>query len=258
MTAPPPERRANIRPQTGFAGYAALVQNETAIDPGEGRPATLVQSIVAGDPGAEERLIALYGRAVAVLLNRHTNGRPEAEDLFQDTFRIALLKLRRGELREAEKLPGFLAGIARSLAIEHYRKAVRRKTDADSETVLGAEDSRPGQLGELLARENAALVRQVIQELGTSRDREVLVRFYIAEEDRDRIAADYGLTGLQFNRVLHRARQRYKELLTSRIEQGRSPLRPALLLLAVVVAVPAILRLLIPLEWYGRVVGPRA
>ena len=158
----------------------------------------------------------LYGRAVAIILDRHTNGRPEAEDLFQDTFRVALEKLRRGELREPEKLPGFLAGIARSLAIEHYRKATRRKTDPDSEALLAVPASGAGQLGQLLDRENAGLVRQVIRELGTERDREVLLRFYIAEEDKDRICADHGLTSLQFNRVLHRARQRYREIYLER------------------------------------------
>jgi RNA polymerase sigma-70 factor (ECF subfamily) len=160
--------------------------------------------------------VELYGRAVALLLDRHTNGRPEAEDLFQDTFRTALEKLRRGELREPEKLPGFLAGIARSLAIEHYRKAARRRTEPDSEALLGVTAPGSGQLGQLLDRENAGLVRRVVQELNNARDREILLRFYIAEEDKDRISADYGLTGLQFNRVLHRARQRYRELYLER------------------------------------------
>lgn len=158
----------------------------------------------------------LYGRAVAIILDRHTNGRPEAEDLFQDTFRVALEKLRRGELREPEKLPGFLAGIARSLAIEHYRKATRRKTDPDSEALLAVPASGAGQLGQLLNRENAGLVRQVIRELGTARDREILLRFYIAEEDKERIKEDLGLSSLQFNRVLHRARERYRDLYLQR------------------------------------------
>jgi RNA polymerase sigma-70 factor (ECF subfamily) len=231
------------------------VTHETATDPGDEGPAVLVSRIVAGDGRAEARLFERYGRSVAVLLDRHTNGRPEAEDLFQDTFRLALEKLRRGELREPEKLPGFLAAIARSLAIEHYRKTARRKTEPDSEAVLAAEDSRKGQLGELLARENAALVRQVIGELGTSRDREVLVRFYIAEEDKDRIAADHGLSGLQFNRVLHRARERYRELLTARLEAGRAHLRTALLL-AVHAALYAILPFLVPLGMGGALAPP--
>jgi RNA polymerase sigma-70 factor (ECF subfamily) len=161
-------------------------------------------------------VVEIYGRGVAILLDRHTNGRPEAEDLFQDTFRLVLEKLRRGELREPAKLPGFLAQIARSLAIEHYRKATRRKTEADSEAVDLAVAPIASPLSGLLESENAALVRRVIRELGNERDREILLRFYIAEEERDRIAADYGLTSLQFNRVLHRARQRYKELFLER------------------------------------------
>lgn len=167
---------------------------------------------------------------MAVILDRHTSGRPEAEDLFQDTFGLALEKLRRGELREPAKLPGFLAQIARNLAIEHYRKVSRRKTDADSDAVLEAVSPRDSPLGDLLARENAALVRRALEELGNERDRQILLRFYIAEEDKDRISADFGLDSLQFNRVLHRARQRYKTLLLDRANRSE---RATALLLAV-------------------------
>lgn len=168
--------------------------------------------IRAGDRRAEERLVALYGRGIALLLDRHTNGRPEAEDLFQDTFRLVLEKLRRGELREPAKLQSYIAQIARSLAIEHFRKATRRKTDSDSDMVQEVPAAGPSPLSNLLAGESAALARRVIQQLGNDRDRHILFRFYIAEEDKERICADYGLSSLQFNRVLHRARERYREL----------------------------------------------
>ena len=165
-------------------------------------------------------MLEVYGRAIRVILDRQTSGRPEAEDLFQDTFRTALEKLRHGELRDPAKLPAFLAQIARSLAIEHYRKLTRRRTDADSDAVHAAVAPDAGPLAGLLARENASLVRQVLAELGNERDRQILLRFYLAEDDKERIAGDLGLTGLQFNRVLHRARQRYKELLTERLGQA--------------------------------------
>jgi len=202
-------------------GKPPLFRNETPLDPAGDRPEDLVARIQAGDRRAEERVFEIYGRGVAIILDRHTNGRPEAEDLFQDTFRLVLEKLRRGELREPAALPGFVSQIARSLAIEHYRKATRRKTDSDSEAILDAVAPSASPLGELLASENAALVRRVLQGLANERDREILLRFYIAEEDKDRIAADHGLTSLQFNRVLHRARQRYKELFLERAGQGR-------------------------------------
>ncbi len=142
-------------------------------------------------------------------------------------------KLRRGELREPAKLPGFLAQIARSLTIEHYRKIQRRKTEADSDALAEVEDvsaGGSGPLSELLTREDAGLVRQVIRELGTERDRDILLRFYIAEEDKERISADFGLSSLQFNRVLHRARERYRELYLERT--GRRALGIILLLVA--------------------------
>lgn len=171
---------------------------------------------------------------MAILLDRHTNGRPEAEDLFQDTFRLVIEKLRKGELREPAKLPGFLAQIARSLAIEHYRKLQRRKTEPDSDALAEVESSGSGQLSDLLKKEDAGLVRQVIQELGTQRDRDILLRFYIAEEDKERISADFGLSSLQFNRVLHRARERYRELYLERI--GRRALGIILLLVPLFLA----------------------
>lgn len=175
-------------------------------------PTVLVARIEAGDPSAEEQLVKLYGRGVWALLGRHTNGGPEAEDLYQETFQLALQKLRRGELRDPVKLPGFLARIARNIAIELYRKAARRKTEADSEAVAEVATAPSSQLTEMLVAESTDLVRRVIRELANDRDRQILYRFYIAEEEKDRISADFGLTSLQFNRVLHRARQRYKVL----------------------------------------------
>ncbi len=175
-------------------------------------PESLVSRIEAGDPQAEEDLVVRYGRSVALLLQRHTGGRPEAEDLFQDTFAVALTQLRRGELRQPSRLPGYLAGIARSLAIEQYRKAARRKTEPNTEAVDGRAKAPAGQLGELLSSETASLVRRLLDGLRNERDRELLFRFYVAEEERGTIAADFGLDSLQFNRVLHRARQRYKTL----------------------------------------------
>ncbi len=162
----------------------------------------------------------LFSRAVRLLLDRHTNGRPEAEDLYQETFRIALEKIRAGELREPAKLPGFLSRLARNLMLGHYRQAARHKTEAAGDDLpdLPSEDS--GQLDLLVDRENATLVRRVLGELRNDRDREVLSRFYLADEDRERIARAFDLTGLQFNRVLHRARERYRALYLERGDAG--------------------------------------
>jgi len=204
--------------------------------------ADLVERIGGGDRQAEADLVTRFGRGVALLLDRHTRDRAEAEDLYQETFCVALEKLRRGELRNPATLPAFLAGIARNLAIEHYRKAARRKTEPDSETLAAVEAAGSGQLDRLMSREYAALVRRTIRELRPERDREVLFRFYIAEEDKDEIAAAFSLTGVQLNRVLHRARQRYKALLAERLGAAA---------LAAVLALGATICGFVPLQWMG-------
>ena len=61
-------------------------------------------------------------------------------------------------------------------------------------------------------REEARDIAQTLESLPTERDREVLRRFYLTVEDKDRICDDLGLTRLQFNRVLYRARERFREL----------------------------------------------
>jgi len=205
-----------------------VLSDQPSPPPAAEGPESLVSRIEAGDPRAEEDLVARYGRSVALLLQRHTGGRPEAEDLFQDTFALALTKLRRGELRQPSRLPGYLAGIARSLAIEQYRKVARRKTEANTEVVDDRARAPAEQLGELLRSETAELVRQLLTGLRNERDRELLFRFYVAEEERRSIAADFGLDNLQFNRVLHRARQRYKVLYLAQ-QKGLDGQRRALL-----------------------------
>lgn len=178
--------------------------------------ADLVSRIVAGDAAAESRLIEIFGRPILMLLERHTNGRPEAQDLYQDTFRLALDKLRRGELREPERLAGFLASLARNLAIELYRGVARRRTEVDGDALAAVPSPRRSQLEDVLDAEKKRVVRQLLDEMRVDRDREILFRFYLAEEDKDVIARDFGIDSLQFNRILHRARQRYKEILESR------------------------------------------
>jgi RNA polymerase sigma-70 factor (ECF subfamily) len=75
-------------------------------------------------------------------------------------------------------------------------------------------ESAPSQLDRLLLKEKTKMIRKLLQEM-SERDRQILYRFYIAEEDKDRICADLPLSSLHFNRVLHRARERYRDLYKS-------------------------------------------
>lgn len=175
--------------------------------------ADLVRRIIAGDGAAEAELVQRFSRALSFLLQRLTRDAAAAEDLYQETFRLVIEKVRRGELRAPERLPGFVSSMARNLFLGSARRGGRRERwHAGPGTADSAPDPAPGQLAGLLAKERAAIVRRVLAELKNDRDREILSRYYIADQDKEVICRDLALSDLHFNRVLFRAKQRYKEL----------------------------------------------
>jgi RNA polymerase sigma-70 factor (ECF subfamily) len=168
----------------------------------------LVARIRAGDVAAESDLVSRYARGVRMIVSRATPDRSIVDDLCQDTFRIALEKIRRGDVRDARRLSGFMCALARNLTVEHFRRSRRGEpVGAPDES-----DPAPSQLELLLAEERASIARKVLSELGSDRDRQLLFRFYVAEETKAEICADLGLSSLHFNRVLFRARVRYRAL----------------------------------------------
>ena len=195
---------------------------DTAATSDAGDAADLVSRIRTGDRQAEAELVERYGRGVMMIVRRQARNAAVSDDLYQDTFRIALEKVRQGDLRESAKLAAFICSVARNLVIEHFRRTVRQEGLTEIAEAERPHYSAPNQLEALLQQEKAAIVRQVIDELPTDRDRQLLYRYYIAEHDKEQICADLGLTSLHFNRVLHRARERYKELYETAVSRKKS------------------------------------
>ena len=175
-----------------------------------------VRRVTGGDEGAEAELVRRYKDGIAIIIQRIVNNQSEAEDLSQETIRVVLEKVRKREVREPEKLSGFICGVARNLAIDSARKMRRAASQRDSSGAGLIRDPRPDQYEQLWRKEGAEMVRQTIDELKGERDREVLFRYYIAEEDKGRICGDLGLTSQQFNSVIFRALKLYKELYLKR------------------------------------------
>jgi len=172
---------------------------------------SLAELIRSGDAAAEQELVLRYSRGVKAILRNAAADRSVVDDLHQETFRIALEKIRRGDLRETSGLSGFIASLARNLATDYFRRS-RRPDSRDAAALESIRSPETGALERIVAGEQARCVRQVLEELNTERDREILRRFYLSSEDKQKICDDWGLTSLQFNRVLYRARERYREL----------------------------------------------
>jgi RNA polymerase sigma-70 factor (ECF subfamily) len=183
--------------------------------------ASLVSRIIAGDAAAETELVALFkGRIVHIIL-RITNNRSLVEDFSQATFLIVITKIRNGDVKKPESLGSFVASVARNHAIEQMR-VIRRQASEDLEHADQVPDPSPGPLEQLQTSEKYDEIREVIGQL-RPRDKVLMLRFYINEEPKEVICADLGLTSAQFDRVLHRARNRFGALYLKRKarEEGR-------------------------------------
>jgi len=176
----------------------------------------LVRRIMAGDSPAEEELVRRYKVAISIIIARIVQNHSAREDVFQETFKKALEKIRRGNVREPERLSGFICAIARNLAIECVRNPRHSVKETDVTATKQISDSAPDPFEHLWRKEKAKMVRQVIKELKIERDRKLLFRYYIAEEDKDQICADLALTREQFNGIVFRALKRFKELYVKR------------------------------------------
>lgn len=177
------------------------------------RSAELAARIAAGDRAAEEELARRYIGPLTTQLGRLTRGDGSAADLAQDALLIAILRLRQRPLNDPEGVGGYVRGIALHLLMNERRKRARRRTDGSVDARVP--DNAPDALSSLLTRERRQLIGQSIARLPAQRDRDLLRRFYVEEEPKESIAADFGLTPLHFHRVLFRARERLKNFLTA-------------------------------------------
>lgn len=178
----------------------------------------LAQRIQTGERAAEAELVERFRRGLTLALRHRCGDAHLAEDLAHDALLLTLEKIRRGEVREPERLAAFLHGTARNLWLAHRRKESRYvaiETGSEEEP-RSAEESfgsrEPGQLEEVLREEETRLVRQLLGELTVARDRELLIRFYLSRQEQAAICADLGIAPDHFRRVLYRARERLREL----------------------------------------------
>jgi len=180
--------------------------------------ADLVNRVIDGDSTAEEEIISRYQRGVSLIIDRIVRSQ-DSEDVSQQAFKIIIEKLRHGDLRDAERLSGFVCSVARNAAIDFARRARKSISREELGEADQVRDPAPSQLERLLTEEKASAVRQVISELKMERDRDLLFRYFIAEQDKERICAELRLTSAQFNNVIFRAIARFKELYVRRIGQ---------------------------------------
>jgi RNA polymerase sigma factor (sigma-70 family) len=184
--------------------------------------ASLVERIRVSDPQGMEELYRIFSRGVRYYLCRQL-GTQELEDKVHDTFLIVVQAIRRGDLREPERLMGFIRTIVRRQVAAHIETTIHtRREQLDLETGATLADGNHGPEETAIVAQKAELMEKILRGLN-KRDREILTRFYLDEQPQEKICAEMKLTDTQFRLLKSRAKTRFGELGRKRL--AKRPIR---------------------------------
>jgi RNA polymerase sigma-70 factor (ECF subfamily) len=185
---------------------AATVSNGSGVD-----WAALVAQIKAGEDAGLEFLYRQFSRGIRYYLCRHL-GPEELDDRVHDTFLVVVQAIKKGDLREPERLMGFVRTIVRRQVAAYIDQAVQTRRDqADIECGVTVVDGKGDPEQQAIAQQKKQLMKSVLDSL-SKRDRDILVRFYLNEEPQEQICREMDLTETQFRLLKSRAKARFGEI----------------------------------------------
>ena len=116
--------------------------------------------------------------------------------------------IRRGDLREPERLMGFVRTVVRRQVAAHIDHVVHsRREELHLDVGVRVADRRNNPEQSAAFRQKMDFMRSVLQKL-SERDREVLTRFYLHEQPSEQICREMRLTQTQFDLLKSRAKAR--------------------------------------------------
>ncbi len=171
----------------------------------------LVERIRTGEIDGMMELYDLFSKGIRFYLCRHL-GPQELDDKVHDTFVVVVQAIKRGELREPQRLMGFVRTIVRRQVAAHIDKVVHTRRDQlDMDSSVRIVDPRGNPEEAAMGRQRNELIARILDELN-DRDREILTRFYLREQTQDEICTEMALSETQFRLLKSRAKQRFGEL----------------------------------------------
>ncbi|MET0659184.1 MAG: sigma-70 family RNA polymerase sigma factor [Steroidobacteraceae bacterium] len=168
-----------------------------------------------GENEISDEFIRRHYAGLQSLLRRKIKDPAVAADLLNEAVATAISHSRSGRVGQPERLAGYVYRVALNLYRNHCREFDNRtdlRVAPDDVHNLPAGDAASEQADTSILQQ----VRTLIRELPTPRDRDIVKRFYLDEEEKESICSSLDLSPLHFDRVIFRARQRLRTLLEAK------------------------------------------
>ena len=173
---------------------------------------SLVNRIRNDDAAAMAELYAIFAKGIRYFLLRNL-GPDDLDDKVHDCFVIVTQAIRNGDLREPERLMGYVRTVVKRQIAASIDVAVQqRRNRVDFEdSLFTLSDWREDPERNVIAMQRAEIARKVLNGV-SRRDRDILNRFYVLEQTQEQICAEMGLSYNQFRLLKSRAKARFGEM----------------------------------------------
>jgi RNA polymerase sigma-70 factor, ECF subfamily len=201
-----------VSPSLGQQITVPVAEPETTEPAAAGRNwLALVESIQRNEQNGMEELYRVFSRGVRFYLCRQL-GPQDLDDKVHDTFLIVVQAISKGELREPERLMGFVRTVVRRQVAAQIDRAVQTRRE-QAELASGAfiSDRRETPEEAAINRQHEEVAEAVLKGI-SERDREILTRFYLREQTQEEICEEMSLSETQFRLLKSRAKARFGEL----------------------------------------------
>ena len=175
----------------------------------------LIEGISGGSPNVAAEELYRRFRSFRFFFYRQLRNN-EADDCYHDLIMKLLDGIRRGLIREPERVQGYANTIAHRIVAARIRSLCAERQNLRVQDLPRIPDGSPGPESQAIETEQRAIAARILNSLGV-RDRELLVRFYLDQESAEQIQKECGLSETQFRLIKSRAKARFSELLKRRM-----------------------------------------
>lgn len=172
----------------------------------------LAEAVAAGDRDAEAQIVSRYGEGLWYLIRREIDSPDDARDIYQETFRVVIERLRGDGIHSPESLPSFIVGVSRRLMMAYWRGRDRMVRSLETMEIPEANESASSPFEQVARAEEIARLKDAVARLHVPRDREILRRVLL-DEDKHEICDALGIKADHFKKVMYRARVRLRAIL---------------------------------------------
>lgn len=169
--------------------------------------ADYIRRLGDGDDATEDHFARYFGELIRIKAAARLRSPQLADDVCQETLLRVFRSARAGVIQQPERLGAYVNTVCNNVILEIFRRDWRlsQLPEDASEISSGAASAE----AELVQTQRRELVQRTLEQL-EPKDRELLRRIFLEENDKDIVCKDLNVSRDYLRVLLHRARGRLR------------------------------------------------